>query len=247
MTDFCISLFFQFRDLLDEEAVKIGVANKPELYQFIGNNALSDSRFAGLVPCDQYNRAVKNKTFLHTLNTKALITVTSLPLPKFFDCLEDSEKAELFKDEYLIRKLPAFHIGNMLERSKKIRKVLDKQSIEVGLKTHPDLFKSLGSETLADKDFLALLDCSALKKASNDVEFLRSLNANELIAMTSLTGISSSDGTHEDFFGCLDETEGKGLFGDRTLIGKLTTEHIAGMYNYPWTSLYMDGTAINFF
>ena len=210
--------------------MKIGVANKPDLYQFIGNNALSDQRFAGLVPCDQYNRAVKNKTFLHTLNTQALVTVTSLPLPKFFDCLEDSEKVALFKDEYLSRNLPADHIGNMLERSKEIRKVLDKQSIEIGLKAHPELFKSLRSETLADQDFLALLDCSIFKKASNDVKFLRSLNATELIVITSLTSISSNDGNQKEFFGCLDETEGKRLFGDRSLIRKLTTQHIAGMY-----------------
>ena len=96
--------------------MKIGVDNHPDLYQFIGSNALSDPRFAGIVPCEQYNKAVKNKTFLHSLNTQALETVTSLPLPKFFDCLEDSEKAELFKDEYLIRKLPAYLIGDMLER-----------------------------------------------------------------------------------------------------------------------------------
>ena len=99
---------------MDEEAVKIGLVNHPDLYQFIGNKALSDPRFAGLVPCDEYKKAVKNKTYLHTLNTQALITVTNLP--KFFDCLEDSEKAELFKDEYLIRSLPADHIGDMLER-----------------------------------------------------------------------------------------------------------------------------------
>ena len=102
------------RKLLDEDSVRVGLDLYPDLYQFIGNDALSDPRFAGLVPCDEYNKAVKNKTYLHTLNTEALVTVTNLP--KFFDCLEDSEKAELFKDEYLIRSLPADHIGDMLER-----------------------------------------------------------------------------------------------------------------------------------
>ena len=199
--------------------MKIGADNHPDLYQFIGSNALSDPRFAGIVPCDQYNKAVKNKTFLHSLNTQALETVTSLPLPKFFDCLEDSEKAELFKDEYLIRKLPAYHIGNMLERSKKIRKVLDKQSIEVGLRTHPDLFKSLGSETLADKDFLDLLDCSALKMASNDVEFLHSLNTEALVTITNLP----------KFFNCLEDTEKAKLFKDEYLIEKLPADHIGDM------------------
>ena len=175
---------------------------------------------------------------MHTLNTQALITVTSLPLPKFFDCLEDSEKAELFKDEYLIRNLPTDHIGDMLERSKSIRKVLDRPSIIRGNDFHPELYKSLRSETLGDTDFLALLDCSMVKKASNDVNFLGSLNATELMAITSLTSISIDnwddyyyeDDTRNEFFGCLDETEGKRLLGDRTLIRKLTTEHIAGMY-----------------
>jgi hypothetical protein len=59
--NFCVSLFFQFRDILDEEAVSIGLVNHPDLYQFIGNNALSDPRFAGIVPCDQYNKAVKSQ------------------------------------------------------------------------------------------------------------------------------------------------------------------------------------------
>ena len=30
---------------MDEEAVKIGLVNHPDLYQFIGNKALSDPRF----------------------------------------------------------------------------------------------------------------------------------------------------------------------------------------------------------
>ena len=66
--------------------------------------------------CDQLEKAVKDKEFLHSLNQEALEAITGFPF--FYDCLEEfKELKELFKDQTLVDRMSTYHIGELLENS----------------------------------------------------------------------------------------------------------------------------------
>ena len=87
----------------------------------MGNKTLASYHLWGLLikagkECDQLEKAVKDKEFLHSLNQESLEAITKFPF--FWKCLKENEKLkELFKDQTLIDRLSSYHIGDLLEHS----------------------------------------------------------------------------------------------------------------------------------
>ena len=90
----------------------------------MGNKTLASYHLWGLLikagkECDQLEKAVKDKEFLHSLNQEALETITGFPL--LYDCLDETkELEELFKDQNLVDRMSTYHIGVLLENSGKV-------------------------------------------------------------------------------------------------------------------------------
>ena len=91
------------------------------MYQHLGNETLASYNFWRVLikagkECDQLEKAVKDKEYLHSLNQKALETITGLPL--LYDCFDETkELEELFKDQTLVDRMSTYHIGELLENS----------------------------------------------------------------------------------------------------------------------------------
>ena len=91
------------------------------MYQHLGNETLASYNFWHLLvkagkECDQLEKAVKDKEYLHSLNQKALETITGFPL--LYDCFDETkELEELFKDQTLVDRMSTYHIGELLENS----------------------------------------------------------------------------------------------------------------------------------
>ena len=91
------------------------------MYQHLGNETLASYNFWRVLikagkECDQLEKAVKDKEYLHSLNQKALETITGLPL--LYDCFDETkELEELFKDQTLVDRMSTYHIGELLEKS----------------------------------------------------------------------------------------------------------------------------------
>ena len=66
------------RQMLDLKSVQVALLYSPELYRYISNNTLGDETFLKLLPCDTFQLAVVNKTFLHGLKKEVLIKITGL-------------------------------------------------------------------------------------------------------------------------------------------------------------------------
>ena len=128
------------RQILDWKSVQVGVQVHPDLYRYLSNNTLSDETFLNILPCHALAKAVGNKTFLRGLKEEILVKITGLTqitwpkssaflkkylkmVPKkidFFTCIQvkiDVKAVhDLFEDRQLVEKLPASHIGLLLER-----------------------------------------------------------------------------------------------------------------------------------
>ena len=91
------------------------------MYQHLGNETLASYNFWNLLvkagkECDQLERAVKDKEFLHSLNQEVLETITGFPL--LYECLDETKDLEeLFKDQTLVDRMSTNHIGELLEKS----------------------------------------------------------------------------------------------------------------------------------
>ena len=91
------------------------------MYQHLGNETLASYNLWSLLikagkECDQLEKAVKDKEFLHSLNQEALETITGFPL--LYDCFDETkELEELFKDQTLVDRMSTYHIGELLENS----------------------------------------------------------------------------------------------------------------------------------
>ena len=91
------------------------------MYQHLGNETLASYNFWNLLvkagkECDQLERAVKDKEFLHSLTQEVLETITGFPL--LYECLDETKDLEeLFKDQTLVDRMSTNHIGELLEKS----------------------------------------------------------------------------------------------------------------------------------
>ena len=91
------------------------------MYQHLGNETLASYNFWNLLvkagkECDQLEKAVKDKEFLHSLNQEVLETITGFPL--LYECLDETKDLEeLFKDQTLVDRMSTNHIGELLEKS----------------------------------------------------------------------------------------------------------------------------------
>ena len=91
------------------------------MYRHLGNETLASYNFWNLLvkagkECDQLEKAVKDKEFLHSLNQEVLETITGFPL--LYECLDETKDLEeLFKDQTLVDRMSTNHIGELLEKS----------------------------------------------------------------------------------------------------------------------------------
>ena len=59
------------RQMLDLKSVQVALLNNLELYRYLSYNTLYDETFPKLLPCNVFQFAVENKTFLQGLKKKS--------------------------------------------------------------------------------------------------------------------------------------------------------------------------------
>ena len=71
--------------------------------------------------------------------------------------------------------LPRLHICQLLEKSPRIRKILDTESIDFAVQIHPKLHQCLGTQSVKDFDFLLKMPCEVVSMAIDDDIFLQNM------------------------------------------------------------------------
>ena len=71
--------------MLDLKSVQVALLWNEELYRYISNNTLGDETFLKLLPCNVFQLAVVNKTFIHGLKREVLIKITGLTGIRFLN------------------------------------------------------------------------------------------------------------------------------------------------------------------
>ena len=69
--------FPHIRNVLDKEAIEVGIQIHPNLYQCL-KKSLHDNEFLRKLPCEAFIPAANNISFLHQLDQDVLVSITGL-------------------------------------------------------------------------------------------------------------------------------------------------------------------------
>ena len=122
-------------------------------------------------------------------------------------------------------------ISGLIEKSEKVRGLLDLDLVTLGLEEHPDIYKFLGPNSLTDENFLSVLPCKTFKRAANDTDFLLEQNEKVLETITFFSNISLENGNKTDFFECLGKRNARKLLGNRTVVKHLPLRLVVKIVN----------------
>ena len=122
-------------------------------------------------------------------------------------------------------------ISGLIEKSEKVRGLLDLDLVTLGLEEHPDIYKFLGPNSLTDENFLSVLPCKTFKRAANDTNFLLEQNEKVLETITFFSNISLENGNKTDFFECLGKRNARKLLGNRTVVKHLPLRLVVKIVN----------------
>ena len=122
-------------------------------------------------------------------------------------------------------------ISGLIEKSEKVRGLLDIDLVTLGLEEHPDIYKFLGPNSLSDENFLSVLPCKTFKRAANDTDFLLEQNEKVLETITFFSNISLENGNKTEFFECLGKKNARKLLGNRTVVKHLPLSLVVKIVN----------------
>jgi hypothetical protein len=168
------------------------------------------------------------------------------------------------KQRSFVKLLGGDFIAKRIEDSENIRRLLDKDSVRLGLEIFSDLYKGLGDKSLSDEKFLEILPCDAFKMAVEDSNFILNISPEVLYKMIFFSNITLEDGSKTDLYHCVGARRTKALLTNYDLVRRFSRDNMVQISNekccdffdkattdtalktYPDLPLYINDRALQF-